>query len=83
MFQGLGSAPATMEASRIADCYGCFHRHRCEQSDAEQAYIQAPIRGTPTWVALPPDQWPPERTGVRRPVCRLLRSIYGHPDSGT
>ena len=24
MFQDLGNAPATMEASRIADCYGCF-----------------------------------------------------------
>ena len=27
MFQDLGNAPATMEASRIADCYGCFPQH--------------------------------------------------------
>ena len=44
MFQGLGNAPATMEASRRTDCYGCFPGHGCEQSDAEQAYIQAPRR---------------------------------------
>ena len=24
MFQDLGNAPATLEASRIGDCYGCF-----------------------------------------------------------
>ena len=28
MFQDLGNAPATMGASRIADCYGCFTRPR-------------------------------------------------------
>ena len=45
MFQGLGNALATMEASRIADCYGCFPRHAREQSDAEQACIQAASKG--------------------------------------
>ena len=47
MFQDLGNAPATLESSRIADCYGCFHGHACEQSDADQAYTQAPLKGTP------------------------------------
>ena len=37
MFQDLGNAPATMEASRIADCYCCFPKHSCEQSDDVQA----------------------------------------------
>ena len=83
MFQDLGNALATMEASRIADCYGCFPQHDCQQSDAEQAYIQAPLKGTDTWVALPPDQWPKAWSGRSRPVCRLLRALYGHPDSGT
>ena len=83
MLQDLGNAPATMEASRIADCYGCFSQHDCQQSDAEQAYIQAPLKGTDTWVALPPDQWPKAWSGMKRPVCRLLRALYGHPDSGT
>ena len=83
MLQDLGNAPATMEASRIADCYGCFPGHACQQADAEQAYIQAPLKGTPTWAAVPPDQWPASWAGMKRPVCRLLRALYGHPDSGT
>ena len=83
MFQDLGNAPATLESSRIADCYGCFHGHACEQSDADQAYIQAPLKGTPTRVALPQDQWPAAWNGMRRPVCRLHKALYGHPDSGT
>ena len=54
-----------------------------QQSDADQAYIQASLKGTPTWVALPPDQWPKAWSGMRRPVCRLLKALYGRPDSGT
>ena len=47
MFQDLGNAPATMEASRIIDCYRCLPRHIEEQSDARQAYSQAFLNGTP------------------------------------
>ena len=83
MFQDLGNAPATMEASRIADCYGCFPGHACEQSDAEQAYIQASLKGTPTWVSLPQDQRPKSWTGMKRPVCMLTKALYGHPNSET
>ena len=45
MFQDLGNAPATMEASRSVDCYGCLPGHVEEQSDARQAYIQAFLKG--------------------------------------
>ena len=48
MFQDLGNAPATMEASRSIDRYGCLPGHIEEQSDARQAYIQAYLKGTPT-----------------------------------
>ena len=67
MFQDLGNAPATMEASRIADCYGCSPGHGCEQSDAEQAYTQATTKGPPTWASLPQDQWPQLWHGMKRP----------------
>ena len=83
MFQDLGNAPRTMEASRIADCYGWYPGHGCDQSDAEEAYIQATIRGTPTWASLPQDKWPKYRHGMKRPVCRLHRVTHGHLDSGT
>jgi len=85
MFQELGSCPATMEASRAADCRGCIPGNDMQQSDAEQAYVQAElIDCTQTWVALPRDQWPQKwiDDGMQCPVCILKRALYGHPDSG-
>ena len=85
MFQDLGSNPANMDASRAADCYGCFPGHGLEIADAEQAYIQADLKGTETWVCLP---WEARTEGMKkskwvRPVVRLTKALYGHPDSGT
>ena len=54
IFQDLGSQPATMEAPKAADFYGCVPGHALHVADAEQAYVQAPMKGTPTWVAIPP-----------------------------
>ena len=85
MFQDLGSSPANMDASRAADCYGCFPGHDIEIADAEQAYIQADLKGIETWVCLP---WEArtesmKKSGFARPVVRLKKALYGHPDSGT
>ena len=46
IFQDLGSSPATMEASRVADMWGCCPGHRVMQADAPQAYIQTELLGT-------------------------------------
>ena len=85
IFADLGSSPATMEAARAADAYGLFPGHAIEQSDAEQAYTQAWLGGTPTYVRLPRDQWPEAwvKAGMTDPVCPLRLALYGHPDSGT
>jgi len=84
IFQDLGSAPATMEAGRAADCYGCMPGHVITVADAEQAYVQAELKGNPTWVALPPEAWPQAWHGkFRRPVVRLKKALYGHPHSGS
>ena len=55
-----------------------------EQADAEQAYIQARIRGTPTWVRLPRHRWPKRWHSMKLvdPVCLLKLALYGHPQSG-
>ena len=82
MFDDLGSAPATMAAAKAADAFGIFHGHTIEQADAEQAYIQSKLGGTPTWVRLPPERWPKSWAGLRDPVCPLILALYGHPDSG-
>ena len=46
IFEDLGNAPATMDASRAADCYGSAPGHAIEMADAEQAYIQAAVSYT-------------------------------------
>ena len=53
------------------------------QSDCLRAYTQAPMKGEETYVRLPKAWWPSHWIGrYRDPVCRLLRALYGHPDSG-
>ena len=89
MFQDMGSNPANMQSGKAADCYGCLPGHITEQADAEQAYVQAELKGTETRVAVPPEAWPdhwyrPDGTPKhQRPVVRLLRALCGHPDAGT
>ena len=45
-FQELSSCPASMEASKAADCYGLWEGHSVEAADAVQAYVQAKFEGT-------------------------------------
>ena len=94
LFQDMGSSPATMEASKIADLWSCIEGHSMQQADAVQAYIQAELKGTATWVSLPPEAWShapkqvkdwydKNRGKYNKPVLRLRKALYGHPDSGT
>ena len=82
IFQDLGSAPATMEASKTADFYGCQQGHTIEVADAEQAYVQADMKGLPTYVALPYEEIPDQFKNMKRPVFRLRKALYGHPEAG-
>ena len=52
LFQDLGSSPASMEAGKAVDAYGCMAGHDIEQADAEQAYVQAYLEGEETWIHL-------------------------------
>ena len=82
LFAELGSAPATMEAGKAVDAYGCQPGYTVEQNDGVQAYTQALMKGTDTWVELPPDRWPKAWIGkFKRPVVKLRIALYGHPDS--
>ena len=51
VFQDLGNSPATMDASRAADCYGCFPGNKTEIADAVQRGISVgfafPLTGGP------------------------------------
>ncbi len=52
-----------------------------------QAYVQAKLGGTETWVEIPEEGWPEDwitnGPPCERPCCRLIQALYGHPDSGT
>ena len=48
----MGSTPATMEAAKYADFIGCCPGNASQQADAELAYIQVDIQGTPSWMCL-------------------------------
>ena len=64
--------------------YGCLPGNDVKLADAIQAYIQAKLTGPPFWVELPDDAWPDDINfrKFRRPVVRLVKALYGHPDSG-
>jgi hypothetical protein len=55
IFQDIGSSLATLQAAKGVDFFGCLPSHVIEVADAEQAYIQAELKGDPTWVRLPPE----------------------------
>ena len=48
LFEELSSAPATMEAGKAVDAYGCVEGHVCEQANGTSAYTQALLGGKPT-----------------------------------
>ena len=57
--------------------------HRIEISDAEQAYTQAKLGGTQTWVRLPKERWPKHwAVKYRDPVVLLVLALCGPPESG-
>eukprot|EP00974_Lingulodinium_polyedra_P089453 8674879-Lingulodinium_polyedra.AAC.1 len=74
IFQDLGSAPATIEASRAADVYGAAPGHETDVVGAEQAYVQADMIGMPAWVCSPEDQRRGRALKMHRPVCRLKKA---------
>ena len=84
LFHDLGAVPSTMSACRAAlAAYCLIPGAKLYQSDCVKAYIQALMRGTPTYVRLPKAWWPSHWVGrFQDPVCRLLRALYGHPDAG-
>ena len=88
IFQDLASCPSTMAASKVADFYSLSPGHDGEQADAEMAYTQAEFHGPTTWVGIPKEQWPSNwydakgKPKYRFPVCKLMKALYGHPDSG-
>ena len=53
IFQELSSSPATLEAAKSVDAYGCIEGNETQQCDAQQAYVQSELGGTETWIVFP------------------------------
>ena len=80
--QELSSSPATLEAAKSVDAYGCFGGNETQQCDAQQAYVQSELGGTETWISLPKILRPASWAEYYEPVCILRLALYGHPDAG-
>ena len=82
MFQELVTTPTTLAASRYSDLLSCLPGNGVEGRDVRQAYLQADMEGTPTYIVLPKELWTPEMYAMKCPVFRLEKALYGHKNSG-
>ncbi len=85
-FTETSSSPATFEAARTNIALGCRRGFVSEVADARAAYVQAPLRSREknidTWAELPSELIPSGVEHLDRPCVLLLKSLYGHPESG-
>ena len=80
----LTGKPVEMTGTRIAVVHALSEGGVVETCDAQSAYCQAPLRGNPKWIAIPPVLRKvlniPEH--IRDPVCRMHKALYGLVRSG-
>ena len=84
VFSEVGSIPSTMASCRILIAvFALLPDVELLQSDCIRAYVQAPMRGPPTYIRMPRAWWPKSwASRFQDPVCRLIKALYGHPYSG-
>ena len=82
--QDLSSSPTAIQGANACIAYGMVPGHGTSTADAVRAYVQALLKSLfETWVAIPYELWPKEWHGkFKRPMCRLIKALYGHPESG-
>ena len=62
---------------------GCCPGNHSSQSDVVRAYTQSYLKTTvETWVELSSELTPPKYSKLKRPCVKLIKSLYGHPESG-
>ena len=89
LYQTMSASPASITAANAIISYGLMCGHKISSADAIKAYLQSLLNSlAETWVRLPREVWPASWFGedgrplFKRPVIRLLRSLYGHPEAG-
>ena len=82
VYQNLTASPTSIRGMNANIAYGRVPGHKTTSADAVKAYVQAVLKSKhPTWVQIP-KELRPESWKFRRPVCRLYKALYGHPESG-
>ena len=66
LFQEMATTPRTLEASCYSDLLASLPGNSVEGRDVQQAYLQAEMEGTPTYVVLPEELWTPEMYEMKR-----------------
>ena len=92
VYQDLGASPAGIFDINANIAYGCCPGNMTTASDALQAYLQSHLKSAnETWLAIPEELWPADGSwqklgfknyGDHRPMCRLNKALYGHPEAG-
>ena len=83
VFVGAGSSPSSSQAGCVVNAFVPREGYDLEQLDAAQAYLLARLRGIPTWVMAPRDQWPEVWSGMRMPAVGVKVACYGRRVLGT
>ena len=90
LYQTLSASPASITSANAIISYGLLQGHCISTGDAVKAYLQSWLESNAaTWVRLPKEIWPSSwydasgKPMYRRPVIRLWRSLYGHPEAGS
>ena len=85
VFQELSASPTSIQSANSCLAYGLLKGHKTTQADAVRAYIQSLLGSKcKTWVALPRELWPQswKEQKFQKPMVLLVKSLYGHPESG-
>jgi hypothetical protein len=82
IYQNLSASPTSIRGMNANIAYGRVPGHKTTSADAVKAYVQAVLNARhPTWVQIP-KELRPSHWQFKRPVCRLFKALYGHPESG-
>ena len=83
IFQELSSKPVTIVVMNVSVAYGSIKGNKTTVADAIKAYVQSDLKcKDPTYIEIPRYLCPRAWAGMTRPVCRLIKALYGHPEAG-
>ena len=83
IYQEMSSRPTTVVAMNVSIAWGAVKGHKTSVADAVKAYVQADLNSVnPTYIEIPSYLCGSRWRNIKRPVSRLLKALYGHPEAG-